>query len=202
IERTLTALRRHHRLVLRDAEVEHTGGADPLCVVKFHGDPNADGGRGLVLTRGQYEAFRIQHPGLALLLSGSLLNQTFLFAGSSPVDPNFQEIFDEVARLYEGGSWQAFALSVYEPGGPTRERQLELLQMPGGDEALRHHQLALFLDWLADAALLGPRGPPDAPASAADLPAGLFLSPDVTAGGGGGGGGRRGAAPRGRAAGR
>jgi O-acetyl-ADP-ribose deacetylase (regulator of RNase III) len=180
LERTLTGLRKHHRLVLSDREVMHTGSAEPLCVVKFHGDPRAGGGRGIVLARGQYEAFRVQHPGLALLLSGSLLNQTFLFAGYSRVDPNFKEIFDEVAALYEGGSWQAFALSVDAPEPATRVGQLELLQMPAGDADERVHELARFLDWLVDAALLGPGGPSgEAAGAAAELPAGLFLAPDA-----------------------
>ena len=180
LERTLTALRRHHQLVLRDHDVIHTGGADPLCVVKFHGDPLADGGRGIVLARGHYDAFRIQHPGLALLLSGSLLNQTFLFVGYSRVDPNFKEIFDEVASLYEGASWQAFTASVDQPGSGARDGQLEVLQMPSSDEEERVHQLALFLDWLADTVLLGHGGPPgEQPGTAAELPAGLFLAPDV-----------------------
>jgi hypothetical protein len=187
LERALTALRRHHRLVLRDQEVIHTGGADPLCLVKFHGDPTVDGGRGIVLARGQYEAFRVQHSGLALLLAGSLLNQTFLFAGYSRVDPNFREIFEEVAGLYEGGSWQAFALSVDPPGPGPREGQLEVLQMPAGGPGERVHELALFLDWLADAVLLGQgnAAPGGGPASAAHLPPGLFLAPDVRATGGG-----------------
>jgi O-acetyl-ADP-ribose deacetylase (regulator of RNase III) len=182
LERTLTALRRHHRLVLRDHDVVHTGAPDPLCVVKFHGDPVADGGRGIVLARGQYEAFRVQHPGLALLLAGSLLNQTFLFIGYSRVDPNFQEIFEEVASLYEGAGWQAFATAVDAPGpAPSGGGHLELLQMPGEDEGTRIHRLALFLDWLADAVLLGPHDLPsaDQPGAAEDLPAGLFLAPDV-----------------------
>jgi hypothetical protein len=167
--------------VLSDPEVVHTGGADPLCVVKFHGDPRADGGRGIVLARGQYEAFRIQHPGLALLLAGSLLNQTFLFVGYSRVDPNFQEIFGEVAALYEGAGWQAFATSVDRPGPLTGPRQLEVLQMPADDDATRIRQLAIFLDWLADAALLGHDALPagERPGAAEDLPAGLFLTPDV-----------------------
>jgi hypothetical protein len=187
LERALTALRRHHRLVLRDQEVIHTGGADPLCLVKLHGDPTADGGRGIVLARGQYEAFRVQHPGLALLLAGSLLNQTFLFAGYSRVDPNFREIFEEVAGLYEGGSWQAFALSVDDPGPGPREGQLEVLQMPARGAGERVHELALFLDWLADAVLLGPGNatPGGGTDSAAHLPPGLFLAPDVRASGGG-----------------
>jgi hypothetical protein len=186
LERTLTALRRHHRLVLRDHEVVHTGGADPLCVVKFHGDPTADGGRGIVLARGHYEAFRIQHPGLALLLAGSLLNQTFLFVGYSRVDPNFQEIFGEVAGLYEGGSWQAFATSVDAPGQSAGGRQLEVLQMPGDDIGSRVHQLALFLDWLADAVVLGPGvSSAEQARNAAELPAGLFLAPDVRVDGSG-----------------
>jgi O-acetyl-ADP-ribose deacetylase (regulator of RNase III) len=184
LERTLTALRRHHRLVLRDHDVVHTGTPDPLCVVKFHGDPKADGGRGLVLARGQYEAFRVQHPGLALLLAGSLLNQTFLFVGYSRVDPNFREIFAEVAALYEGAGWQAFAAAVDPPGpGPDRRGQLELLQMPGDDEATRIHRLGLFIDWLADAVLLGHGDlpPADRAGAAEDLPSGLFLAPDVPA---------------------
>jgi O-acetyl-ADP-ribose deacetylase (regulator of RNase III) len=185
LERTLTALRRHHRLVLRDRDVLHTGAADPLCVVKFHGDPTADGGRGIVLARGHYEAFRIQHPGLALLLAGSLLNQTFLFVGYSRVDPNFSEIFEEVAELYRGAAWQAFATSVDPPGGETGG-QLEVLQMPGADAAERIHQLALFLDWLADAVLLGHDAVPDERLrSAEELPAGLFLTPDVRVSGDG-----------------
>jgi hypothetical protein len=181
LERTLTALRTHHQLVLRDQDVIHTGGADPLCLVKFHGDPSADGGRGLVLARGQYEAFRVQHPGLALLLSGSLLNQTFLFVGYSRVDPNFQEIFDEVAGLYEGGSWLAYAASVDQPAPVAADGQLKILQMPADDLESRVHQLALFLDWLADAVLLGQGSLSlgDRVSSAADLPAGLFLAPDA-----------------------
>ncbi len=182
LERTLTALRRHHRLVLRDHDVVHTGSADPLPVVKFHGDAAADGGRGLVLARLHYDAFRIQHPGLALLLAGSLLNQTFLFVGTSRVDPNFQEIFDEVASLYRGAGWQAFAVSVDEPDPAAAPGgELEVLQMPGDDQQTRIHQLALFLDWLADAVLLGPDDLPagEGPGAAGDLPAGLFLAPDV-----------------------
>jgi hypothetical protein len=104
-----------------------------------------------VLARGQYEAFRAQHPGLALL------NQTFLFAGYSRVGPNFREIFEEVAGLYEGGPWQAFALSVAPAPGkdnwrrssratagpaPSHNRYLRV-GCPGLSEARRPHDLNL-----------------------------------------------------------
>lgn len=53
--------------------------------------------------------------------------------------------------------------------------------MPGDDDATRIHRLALFLDWLADAVLLSHDGlpPGDRPEAAEELPAGLFLAPDV-----------------------
>jgi hypothetical protein len=115
------------------------------------------------------------------MLAGSLLNQTFLFVGYSRVDPNFREIFDEVAGLYEGGSWQAFALSVDAAGSGQREGQLEVLQMPSSNAEERVHELTLFLDWLADVVLLGEGNatPGDCPASAAHLPPRLFLAPDI-----------------------
>jgi hypothetical protein len=54
--------------------------------------------------------------------------------------------------------------------------------MPAGQADERVHELALFLDWLADAALLGPVGAPaEAVGTAADLPAGLFLASDAKA---------------------
>jgi hypothetical protein len=69
---------------------------------------------------------------------------------------------------------------VDQPGDVAHERQLEVLQMPAGDMGGRVHELALFLDWLADAVLLGSGGAaPDQAGTAAELPAGLFLAPDV-----------------------
>ena len=53
----------------------------------------------IILTRSDYEAFFENRPVMAALLQGLLLNQTFFFVGYSLRDPNFRQIYSQVARM-------------------------------------------------------------------------------------------------------
>lgn len=155
IERTLRALRRHPITIVEQKDVARTARSEGVCVVKFHGD--AATGKGIVLSRDDYDAFFRTRPAMALLLEGLLLNQTFLFVGYGLKDPNFRQIYSRIADMLRGAEREAFALTVDGASETSalltdqwRRKGLHLLAAPGEDRAGCIHASHLFLDWLAD----------------------------------------------------
>lgn len=178
LEQTLTALRRHPQTVVRQEEVARTGSRDGVHVVKFHGDadrivlPKVDGSAApdacenstpasvpsaratnpeddIILTRSDYEAFFENRPVMAALLQGLLLNRTFFFVGYSLRDPNFRQIYSQVARMLKAAKRPAYATSfnsnsAYLTKKGLENQQLFLIEVPGGGE----EQNACFLKWL------------------------------------------------------
>jgi hypothetical protein len=168
LEDTLAALKRNPLRVVREQDVAQTGKADGVYVVKFHGDAATP--EEIVLCRADYEGFFRQRPALSALLRGLLLNQKFLFVGYRLRDPNFQQIYVEVATMLRGAQQPAFA-TTFDQGEarPTwlpEEAMLELIPIPGESLAAQSRRFLLWLDRLADQVLA--RTPPP------------FLAPDAS----------------------
>jgi hypothetical protein len=169
LERALIGLKRHPVKVLHQEDVARTGQND-VFVVKLHGDlvhPDE-----IVLTRDDYEEFYQRRPAMALLLEGLLLNQTFFFVGYGLRDPNFRQIHGRIVRMLREARRPAFATTFEASGGSGpylleqwRNKQLNLIPIPGASLAEQTHAFLRFLDDLADGVAL-------------QMPQ-LFLAPEV-----------------------
>jgi hypothetical protein len=171
LERALAAQKRYPIKVVEQGDVAGTGRGG-VYVVKLHGD--AARPEEVVLTRDDYEEFFHRRPAMALLLEGLLLNQTFFFVGYSLRDPNFRQIYHRIARMLREAKRPAFA-TTFEAAGDGgaylkrqwRNKQLQLIAVPGEDVAEQGQQFLRFLDALADRVTMGrPR---------------LFLAPELEA---------------------
>ncbi len=97
IEDSFVAIRENPLVVIDTKHVPETGTRSRVNVIKFHGD--ATDGADVVLSQSDYDQFFAKRPAFALLLSGLLLNQTFLFVGYSLSDPNFQQIHRQIGDM-------------------------------------------------------------------------------------------------------
>lgn len=167
LEQSLRAQRREPETVITQQEIARTGRRQGTYVVKFHGDPSQR--RSIVLTRDDYDTFfdRPRGRAMAALLQGLLLNQTFFFVGYSLRDPNFRQIYNQIAGLLKDSKRPAFA-TTFEPISDHLCQQWakkQLFLIPIADRgAGASHYLWQVLDELAAAATGGWR---------------LFLSQDV-----------------------
>ncbi len=135
----------------------------------------------IILTRSDYDAFFENRPVMAALLQGLLLNQTFFFVGYSLRDPNFRQIYSQVARMLKAAKRPAYATSfnstaAYLTKKGLENQQLFLIEVPGNGE----EQNACFLkwlDWLSEAVTGKSRLflAPEAPAYAAQQDAPLHI---------------------------
>ena len=167
LEKSLHAQRREPETVITQKQIARTGRRQGTYVVKFHGDPSNR--RSIVLTRDDYDTFfeRPRGQAMAALLQGLLLNQTFFFVGYSLRDPNFRQIYNQIAGLLKDSKRPAFAIT-FEPITEHLRQQWakkQLYLIPISDYgAGASHYLWQVLDELAAAATGGWR---------------LFLSQDV-----------------------
>jgi hypothetical protein len=153
LERALSALKRHPVKVVHQADVARTG-RDDVFVVKLHGDTAH--AEEIIVTRDDYEEFFHRRPAMALLLEGLLLNQTFFFVGYGLRDPNFRQLHARIARMLREARRPAFATTFEASGdsGPLlveqwRNKQVQLLNIPGETLAGQQHAFLFFLDELA-----------------------------------------------------
>jgi hypothetical protein len=154
LERALMGLKQHPVKVLHQEDVARTG-QNEVFVVKLHGDiahPEE-----IVLTRDDYEEFFQRRPAMALLLEGLLLNQTFFFVGYGLRDPNFRQIHGRIVRMLREEHRPAFATTFEASGGSGpylveqwRNKQINLISVPGSSRTEQTHALLCFLDELAD----------------------------------------------------
>jgi hypothetical protein len=120
LEDALAACRHATLKVTSVAQVPRTAGLERVNVVKFHGD--ADEGPDVIISTDDYRHFFKNHPAFDLLLSGLLLNQSFLFLGYSLSDPNFIQIYNRIANVLGAARRPAFATSFTPPdAGPDKE---------------------------------------------------------------------------------
>ncbi len=169
LERALIGLKRHPVKILHQEDVARTG-QNEVFVVKLHGDmahPDE-----ILLTRDDYDEFFARRPAMALLLEGLLLNQTFFFVGYGLRDPNFRQIHSRIVRMLREARRPAFATTFEASGGSGpylleqwRNKQLNLISIPGASLAEQTHAFLRFLDDLADLVAL-------------QMPQ-LFLAPEV-----------------------
>jgi hypothetical protein len=153
LERALSALKRHPVKVVHQADVARTG-RDDVFVVKLHGD--ADRPEEIIVTRDDYDEFFDRRPAMALLLEGLLLNQTFFFVGYGLRDPNFRQLHSRIARMLREARRPAFA-TTFEASGDSgtllieqwRNKQVQLLNIPGETLVEQQHAFLCFLDELA-----------------------------------------------------
>lgn len=167
LEDTLRALKRSPAVVVREQDVTQTGAANGVYVVKFHGDASTPDD--IVLCRQDYEEFFRTRPALSTLLRGLLLNQHFVFIGYSLRDPNFQQIFGEVAAMLRDAQRPAFATTFEQTGeSPAwlpEGDPLTLVSISGTNLAEQQRSFLLWLDELLEQVL-------------AESPA-PFLAPDA-----------------------
>ncbi len=169
LERALIGLKRHPVKILHQEDVARTG-QNEVFVVKLHGDtahPDE-----ILLTRDDYDEFFTRRPAMALLLEGLLLNQTFFFVGYGLRDPNFRQIHSRIVRMLREARRPAFATTFEASSGSGpylleqwRNKQLNLISIPGESLAEQTHAFLRFLDDLADLVAL-------------QMPQ-LFLAPEV-----------------------
>jgi hypothetical protein len=146
IEDALAAQRIEYHRVVETAHVPATGTRAHVNVVKLHGD--AERGDDIVLSTADYDRFFEKRPAFALLLSGLLLNQTFLFLGYSLTDPNFRQIYESIVTML-GASTRRPVVATF--GAPQLAlAHLDVVAFTGGDEPVR---LARWLDRLVDDAV-------------------------------------------------
>lgn len=159
LERALIGLKRHPVRVLHQEDVARTG-QNEVFVVKLHGDLSHPDE--IILTRDDYDEFFQRRPAMALLLEGLLLNQTFFFVGYSLRDPNFRQIHSRMVRMMREAQRPAFATTFEASGGSGpylieqwRNKQLNLISIPGASLTEQTHAFLRFLDDLADLVALG-----------------------------------------------
>ncbi len=145
LEKTFAAVRQRWLPVTQPIHVPETGSLGRVNIVKFHGD--AEDGDDVVASARDYEDFFDRHPVFDLLLSGLLLNQTFLFIGYSLTDPNFKQIYNRIARLLGAARRRAFATSF----GPPADKPpgVEVIRFDGSIED-QTSSLRSWLDALVD----------------------------------------------------
>lgn len=150
-EAALRALRRPPERIVFEPDVARTGGPDGRFVVKLHGCAAA--GSRIVLSRDDYDAFFREHPALALLLEGLLLNQSFFFVGYGLRDPDFRQLHSRVAALLQSAKRPAFATTFDEASHARRQwraKHVELLPLPGGAPHEKARALHALLDRLGE----------------------------------------------------
>ena len=158
LEQSLRAQRREPETVISQKEIARTGRRQGTYVVKFHGDLSQR--RSIVLSRDDYDTFFAKPRGqaMAALLQGLLLNQTFFFVGYSLRDPNFRQIYNQIAGLLKDSKRPAFA-TTFEPITKNLRAQWakkQLYLIPIADHgAGASHYLWQVLDELAAAATGG-----------------------------------------------
>lgn len=144
--------------MITQKQIARTGRRQGTYVVKFHGDPSNR--RSIVLTRDDYDTFfeRPRGQAMAALLQGLLLNQTFFFVGYSLRDPNFRQIYNQIAGLLKDSKRPAFA-TTFEPITDHLRQQWakkQLYLIPISDHgAGASHYLWRVLDEMAAAATGG-----------------------------------------------
>lgn len=119
IEDALAASRRECRKVFSADHVPQTSGIERVNVVKFHGD--AEEGDEVVISKADYDRFFDERPAFDLLLSGLLLNHSFLFVGYGLQDPNFRHIYSRIARVLGAAQRPAFATTFEPPANASQD---------------------------------------------------------------------------------
>ena len=109
------------------------------------------------MCRQDYDAFFQRRPALSTLLRGLLLNQHFLFVGYSLRDPNFQQIFGEVAAMLRDAQRPAFATTFEQttkvPDWLPSSAPLTLLGIHGASLVDQERRFLLWLDELSERVL-------------------------------------------------
>lgn len=148
IEHTLEATRTPLHRVTEASHVPATSALDRVNVVKLHGD--AEDGADVIASQRDYDEFFERWPAFDLLLSGLLLNQTFLFVGYSLQDPNFLQIHGRIVRMLGAACRPAFvttfATAAHDP------ENVEVVRF-AGDLAEQTAALWRWTDALVDAAI-------------------------------------------------
>src|SRR5262249_36820755 len=107
LEQALGYQNRYHVRIVDNREVPQTGWREGTFVVHLHGHVSRP--KEIVLTTQDYAEFFGKRPAMAALLKGLLLNHTFLFLGYGLGDPNFWQIYHEIAQILPNSRRSAFA---------------------------------------------------------------------------------------------
>jgi thiamin-phosphate kinase len=107
LERTLEAAQRRRRVVVYDQDLPYTS-ADHVTLIKMHGDQGrADS---IVVTESDYATYFKKHNLVKTKLSNLIAEKTFLFIGYSINDPDFNQIYAEIAFELQEHGHRAYAI--------------------------------------------------------------------------------------------
>lgn len=178
LEETLARIRRPWGRVTHARDVPETSRAGLVHVIKLHGDAAPQGEdardpyRDVVLGADDYDRFSEDRAAFELLLSGLMLNHTFLFVGYSLSDENVRRAWARILGYIDGRSREAGyarrAFGLAYDGTEQAVDGLDWVPNTGTDPASRRRCQWRILDALADsiaapAQLLAPEtAPPEA----------------------------------------
>lgn len=161
LEETLQAIKRTWWRVAHAHDVPATSRAGVTQVIKLHGDAAApreradnDVYRDVVLSERDYDEFVTNRAAFDLLLSGLMLNHTFLFVGYSLSDENVKATWMQILKAINhrpaeaGRHRRAYGLAYFGTGDPIAG--LEWIANPGSDETSRTRAQWRLLDALAE----------------------------------------------------
>lgn len=132
-------------LVVNDDDVTEVGGAR-RAVIKMHGSIDAAGwAHSPIITRKDFETYRLKHPRMWALLRATYLSRTMLFLGFSFADPNI-DILLQLARTLGTSVGDRHMTVMRRPEAPEEVRQHEFRVQDLQDSGVRVHEIAEFSD--------------------------------------------------------
>lgn len=132
-------------LVIHDDDVTQVGGAR-RAVIKMHGSIGTPGwAHPPIITRKDFETYRLTHPRMWALLKATYLSRTMLFLGFSFADPNI-DILLQLARTLGTSVGDRHMTVMRRPEDPAHLRQHELRVQDLEGSGVRVHEITSFTD--------------------------------------------------------
>ena len=107
LELTLQQTSKPYQKIVRDQDLSYAR-ADVITLVKLHGDSEQPDS--IVITQDDYRAYFRTHPAVKRWLTSLLVDKTFLFIGYGIHDPDFNQIYTEIAFDMQGFLRQAYGV--------------------------------------------------------------------------------------------